>query len=92
MYGRSLGSICAIHYASLHEVGGVILDSGIARPADFIMHRLAAKQVSFDTRPLEERLREMLDHKTKLKNYQGRLLILHTQDDQIVCHPKSSVL
>lgn len=94
--GRSLGSLYAIHAASLHpDLAGLVLESGIADPVEVFGKHLdqefltekkmdeAFPGLSEDLVKLE--VEKFFDVTSKMKKYvKGKLLILHVKDDKIV--------
>jgi pimeloyl-ACP methyl ester carboxylesterase len=96
LFGRSLGSLQAIHAASvIPGIHAMILESGIANVGDYVVKKvkrlglLASRMVpdapfyrSLDREPLRQRLNDMFDHKGKLSRFNGRSLVVCTQDDE----------
>ncbi|MEK6234378.1 MAG: alpha/beta hydrolase, partial [Planctomycetales bacterium] len=84
-FGRSIGSLYAIELIHrLPNVAGLILESGIARPAErFLSYAdLSSGEVSEEA-VLEEADRHF-NHEKKLAGYSGPVLILHTEHDDMV--------
>ncbi len=84
-FGRSIGSMYAIELVHrLPKIAGLILESGIARPAErFLMYADLSSGEICD----EDVLREVdrhFNHQTKLSGYRGPLLVLHTENDGLV--------
>lgn len=84
-YGRSLGSIYAIHGASLFpKAAGLIIESGIADPEERIRLRITPEELGCSDQALSEEIGRYFDHKEKLSAYSGPVLILHTRHDGIL--------
>lgn len=85
LFGRSVGSIYAIHGASMFpEIGGLIIESGIAYVVQRITRMIDPSDIGST---LEEFLNEgekYFDHKKKLEKFQGKILIMHTKNDSLV--------
>ncbi len=85
VYGRSVGSIYALHVAAHRPVRGLVIESGIADVGQRLRLRLSPEadlQVS-DT-AFEQALSERFDHQLKLAKADCDVLILHTTGDHIV--------
>lgn len=76
-YGRSVGSGPAVHLANQRQVAGLIL----VQP---LTSTLAMGKRSFPFLPVKLLLREILDNEAELSKYEGPLLILHGDADEIV--------
>jgi pimeloyl-ACP methyl ester carboxylesterase len=84
-FGRSVGSIHAIHAASLFpDAAGLILESGIASPLERLLMRIRPEEMGASLDALRKEARARLDHETKLARFRGPVLILHTLDDGLV--------
>jgi len=85
LFGRSLGSLCAIDLAARHpNVRGLILDSGIADPLEMVLSRVRPEELGVSRSELAAAVAERLDHQAKLERYAGPLLVLHTANDRLV--------
>mmetsp|Transcript_17915 Transcript_17915/g.19941 ORF Transcript_17915/g.19941 Transcript_17915/m.19941 type:complete len:217 (+) Transcript_17915:418-1068(+) len=93
VYGRSIGSIFAIHFAHLYpNIAGLIIDSGLAHPFNLSGERLrkGIEEGKFDTLPKDayetckKEASILFDHENKLKAYPGPLLLFHTKDDKVL--------
>ena len=83
--GRSVGSMYAIELVHrLPKIAGLILESGIARPAErFLMYAdLSSGEICDEDVLLE--VDRHFNHQTKLSGYHGPLLVLHTENDGLV--------
>jgi pimeloyl-ACP methyl ester carboxylesterase len=84
-FGRSLGSIYAVHGAGLFpSAAGLILESGIADPLERILVRVEPWQLETDHAGLREAVDRELDQRGKLSAFCGRTLIMHTRNDDLV--------
>ncbi len=85
LFGRSLGSIYAIHGASLFpNIGGLVIESGIADTKERLMLRIQPEEIGSDMNTIDHELDLHLNHEKKLKQYRGPLLIMHTANDGLL--------
>ncbi len=85
LFGRPVGSLFAIHGASLFpEVGGLILESAVADPLERLLLRIAPWELDCTAEELAAAVAERLDHRGKLAAYRGPLLVMHTRNDELV--------
>ena len=84
LYGRSVGSIYALHLASQRPVAGLILESGIANVLQRLAIRLDPQELGISDEQLREAVASALDHQAKLEAYAGPVLVLHTRHDHLV--------
>jgi alpha-beta hydrolase superfamily lysophospholipase len=85
VFGRSIGSLCALEIASRHpDLGGVIIESGIADMLERILMRVTPEQIGMTEDELVEELARRYDHEAKLGAYAGPLLVLHAEADSMV--------
>ncbi len=84
VYGRSVGSIYALHVASRRPVGGLVLESGISNVLQRLAVRLSAEELGVTDTRLEQAVGEVLDHRAKLRRYAGPVLVMHARDDHLV--------
>lgn len=84
-FGRSLGSLFAIEIAGRHpEIGGLILESGIAEPLDPAIARVSAEDLGTSPGELSAAVAERFDQHAKLARYDGPLLVMHTALDPLI--------
>lgn len=84
-FGRSLGSLYAVHGVFLYpQAAGLIVESGLAEPLERILVRIEPQHIGATMDSLKEAVARHLNQKRKIASYQGRLLILHTQNDDLV--------
>ncbi len=84
-FGRSLGSLYAVHGASLFlRAAGLILESGLADPLERILVRVEPWQLGTDAAGLREAVDRELNQREKLASFAGRTLVMHTRNDDIV--------
>ncbi len=81
VYGRSVGSLPAIHLASTRDLAGLIIESGIADPLERLM--LYAGDL-MDGPALAAAAQRHLDHREKLALSDAPTLILHAARDHLV--------
>jgi pimeloyl-ACP methyl ester carboxylesterase len=85
LFGRSLGSLYAVHAASQHpDLAGMILESGISDITERFFMRVSPSALGVSAEAITEELRRHFDYAAKLKTFQGRTLILHTRHDELV--------
>ncbi len=84
-FGRSLGSLYAVHGAALFPgAGGLIIESGIADPLERILLRVTPAELGVDRAGLEAAVDRALDQRRKIAAFQGRTLIMHARGDDLV--------
>ena len=84
-FGRSVGSIFAIHLASqVPDLGALVLESGIADPLERLLLRVSPAEMGTTHAVMEQCIRTELDHQTKLQGYAGPTLVLHAKHDHLV--------
>lgn len=84
VYGRSVGSIYALHVAANRPVAGLIVESGIADVLQRLAIRLDPDELGMSAAELERAVAEVLDHRAKLDAYAGPVVVLHTHADHLV--------
>jgi fermentation-respiration switch protein FrsA (DUF1100 family) len=84
-FGRSLGSLYAVHGAYLYpQAAGLIIESGLADPLERILVRVEPYQVGATMESLQSAVDRYLNQKRKIESFTGRTLILHTRNDDLV--------
>jgi pimeloyl-ACP methyl ester carboxylesterase len=85
LFGRSLGSLYAVHGASQYpELAGIILESGISDLSERFFMRVDAAELGVSPDTIIQELQRHFDYAAKLKTFQGQTLILHTRHDELV--------
>ena len=85
LFGRSIGSLHAVHGAYKHpQIGGLILESGISDLTERFFQRVDPAELGRSRAEIVDELRHYFDYATKLAGFQGRTLILHTRFDELV--------
>jgi pimeloyl-ACP methyl ester carboxylesterase len=85
VFGRSIGSIYAIEFAArFPDIGGLILESGIADVRERIQLRATPEELGTTSEAMEEEFHNLFDHQKKLQSYPGRTLIMHAEHDHLV--------
>lgn len=84
VYGRSVGSIYALHVAANRPVAGLVLESGIADVLQRLAIRLDPDELGLSAAQLRAAVAEVLDHEAKLAAYAGPVVVLHTLGDHLV--------
>jgi hypothetical protein len=84
-FGRSLGSLYAVHGAALYpDAAGLIIESGLADPLERILVRIKPSHVGATMEGLREAVDLYLNQHQKIAAFKGRVLILHTRNDDLV--------
>jgi len=84
-FGRSLGSLYALHGASLYpQAAGLIIESGLADPLERILVRIEPRQVGATMDCLRNEVEHRLNQRAKISSFTGRVLIMHTRNDDLV--------
>jgi pimeloyl-ACP methyl ester carboxylesterase len=84
-FGRSLGSLYAVHAASLYpQAAGLVLESAIANPLERILERVEPRQLGVSPERLHAEVDRVLNQREKLAAFCGRTLIMHTRNDDLV--------
>lgn len=85
LFGRSVGSIYAIHAASrFPHIAGLIIESGIADPLERLLLRIAPEELGVSEAQLQTAVEQSLNHQTKLARFNGATLVMHTRHDGLV--------
>lgn len=84
VYGRSVGSLFALHVAANRPVGGLILESGIADLLERLAIRLAPEELGVDAATLRAAVDARFDHRAKLAQVTCPVRVLHTTHDHMV--------
>jgi len=84
LYGRSVGSIYALHAASQRPCRALVLESGIADPLQRILIRARPEELGATLEQLQAEAKQHLDHEAKLKAVTAPVTVLHTVADHMV--------
>ncbi len=86
VFGRSIGSIPAIHLAAYRpNIGGLIIESGIADLLERLLVRVHPEQdLGCSEQELAAQVEKYFDHQAKLSRYHGPFLALHTTHDHLI--------
>ena len=85
LFGRSIGSLYAIHGASLYpNLAGLIIESGIADVLERVLMRVLPDELGCTLPILENEVKAHFNLRAKLEEYKGPLLIMHAVHDQLV--------
>ncbi|MEC7988170.1 MAG: alpha/beta fold hydrolase, partial [Myxococcota bacterium] len=84
VFGRSVGSIYALEYASSYPIKGLILESAIASPLERIALRVHPNELGVEWSQLKKEADQYLNHQRKISLYDGPTLILHAHNDFLV--------
>jgi pimeloyl-ACP methyl ester carboxylesterase len=84
-FGRSIGSLYAVELCARRpNLGGLILESGIADPAERFLTYADLASLGVDESTVQAEARKYFDHEAKLRQYANPLLILHAADDALI--------
>jgi alpha-beta hydrolase superfamily lysophospholipase len=85
VYGRSIGSLYAIELVQrFPTIAGLVLESGIADVLERLLMRVTPDELNTSAARFAREVSRHFDHRTKLKNYRGSLLVLHAKHDHTV--------
>jgi len=84
-FGRSVGSIFAIEAAATFpQAAGLILESGVADVQERLLLRIDPWEIGVSAEELAAEIDRSLNHQSKLTDYPGPVLVMHTQHDGLV--------
>lgn len=84
VYGRSVGSIYALHVAAERRVGALVIESGISDVLERLVLRLDPRELGTTAPELRAAVAEVCDHRAKIAAHAGPALILHARGDDLV--------
>lgn len=84
VYGRSVGSLYALHVASQRNVKALVLESGIADVLERLVMRVSARDLGVTEDELREAVAASFDHRAKMEKTTCPVLVLHTRGDTMV--------
>ena len=85
IFGRSIGSLYAIELAHRQPtVAGLILESGIADPAERFLAYADLASAKLDEQSVFAEVKRHFNHKAKLSGYSRPILVLHTEHDGLI--------
>ena len=84
-FGRSLGSLYAVHGAALYPgAAGLIIESGLADPLERILVRVEPRQLGASLAELQSAVEHSLNQRAKIASFRGRVLVMHARNDDLV--------
>jgi len=84
-FGRSLGSLYALHGAALYpDAAGLIIESGLADPLERILMRITPEEVGATLTELQAEVDRHLNQRAKIAAFGGRVLVMHSRRDDLV--------
>jgi len=84
-FGRSLGSLYAVHGAALYPgSAGLIIESGLADPLERILVRVEPRQLGASLAELQSAVEHSLNQRKKIASFRGRVLVMHARNDDLV--------
>lgn len=84
VYGRSVGSLFALHVAAHRPVRALVLESGIAEVHERLALRLRPEELGVSDETLRAALAARFDHRAKMVATRCPVLVLHTLHDGMV--------
>lgn len=84
LYGRSIGSIFALHVAAHRPVAGLVIESGIAGVHELLLRRVQPDELGVTPAQLEQAVAQLLDHEAKMKATRCPVLVMHAQGDRLL--------
>jgi uncharacterized protein len=85
VFGRSIGSLYATELAHRQpNIAGLIIESGIADPAERFLAYADLAAAGLDESAVLAEVKWHFNHKKKLAGYTGPLLVMHTENDELI--------
>ena len=85
LFGRSVGSLFALHgVAAVPGIAGLIVESGIADPLERLLMRVSPGELGVTPAAFAAAVAAELDQRRKLFLFNGRTLVLHARNDDLV--------
>lgn len=85
LFGRSVGSLFAIHGVSLYpQIGGLILESAVADVLERLLLRMTPRDLGVSAEQMTQAVHARLDHQSKMAAYHGPTLVIHARGDSLV--------
>ncbi len=91
VYGRSVGSLYALHVASQRPQVGLIVESGIADVMQRIALRVSPEEIGASEQEFKDAIEALFDHQAKVEACTSNVLVIHAENDHLVSvdHAKS---
>jgi len=84
-FGRSLGSLYALHGAALYpDAAGLIIESGLADPLERVLVRITPAEVGATLAELQAEVDRHFNQRAKIAGFGGRVLVMHSRHDDLV--------
>jgi hypothetical protein len=84
-FGRSLGSLYALHGAALYPgAAGLIIESGLADPLERVLVRITPGEVGATLAELQAEVDRHFNQRAKIAGFGGRVLVMHCRHDDLV--------
>ena len=84
VYGRSVGSIYALHVAANRPVAGLVIESGIADVLERLALRIRPDELGATEAQVQSAIAARLDHRAKMQATTCPVLVLHARGDDLV--------
>ena len=84
-FGRSLGSLYALHGAALYpHAAGLIMESGLADRLERVLVRIEPRHVGATPDQLQAAVNRCFNQRQKIAAFKGQVLVMHTRNDDLV--------
>ncbi len=83
-YGRSIGSIYALHAAAELGLAGLVIESGIADVGERLLLRMRPGELGVSSEAFAAALKASFDHKEKIERVRAPVLVFHAEGDDLV--------
>jgi uncharacterized protein len=84
VYGRSIGSLAAVHVAAHRDVRGLVLESGICDLAERLLARVTPEEIETTEEELRAAVKASFDQEAKIRSTKCPVLVLHAEHDDMV--------
>jgi alpha-beta hydrolase superfamily lysophospholipase len=84
VYGRSVGSLYALHVAAHRKAAALVVESGIADVRERLLLRVTPDELGVTAAQLDVAMKATVDHEAKMRAVEGPVLILHADADHLV--------
>lgn len=84
IYGRSIGSIYALHVAAHRPVAGLIIESGISDLLQLLVRRLQPSELGIELETLAQAVARSVDHQAKMRATTCPVLVMHAKGDRAI--------
>ena len=82
LYGRSIGSLYALHVAAHRPVAGLVLESGVGDVLEVFRRRVQPADLDVEAEQLEQALARRFDRRAKVEACRCPMLVMHALRDR----------